>query len=173
MQNIQGVRQNCYLLFLSWPKFPDFCLLVHVICIYSIDIKLQEDPPSNSKFCLSIDIDMERQNIEVDGGSSCSFMSMEEMQAVILTRQDQILMSFWTFGNNQPLTRQWTSWDTRKCKGFLWTPCAWEVCRKWENEEGSKRGRKVLEVQISCCIELCASFILMAIALSCRSAPAH
>ena len=56
MQNIQGVRQNCYLLFLSWPKFPDFCLLVHVICIYSIDIKLQEDPPSNSKFCLSIDI---------------------------------------------------------------------------------------------------------------------
>ena len=106
MQNIQGVRQNCYLLFLSWPKFPDFCLLVHVICIYSIDIKLQEDPPSNSKFCLSIDIDMERQNIEVDGGSSCSFMSMEEMQAVILTRQDKILMSFWTFGNNQPLTRQ-------------------------------------------------------------------
>ena len=74
-------------------KIPSFCLLVHVICIYSIDIKLQEDPPSNSKFCLSIDIDMERQNIEVDGGS-CSFMSMEEMQAVIWTRQDKILMSF-------------------------------------------------------------------------------
>ena len=32
-------------------------------------------------------LDMERQNLEVDGGSSCSFMSMEEMQITLYTNQ--------------------------------------------------------------------------------------
>ena len=53
------------------------CLVKITACISSIDIKLQEDPPSTSMFCLSISISMERQNFELDGGSSCSFMSME------------------------------------------------------------------------------------------------
>ena len=65
-----------------------------------------------------------------------------------------ISISFWTFGNNQPITRQWTSWDKRKCKGFLWTPCGkWEWRRKQERKK-SVGGANFLLCRIVCILHL-------------------